>query len=137
MRGRFLAVVATLALALAALVWVVVRPRADHAPAPSTQARSVANESSFSLRSEQVDLPADLEEFPDRPGVAAVSANCTACHSAGMILTQPPLSRKQWTAIITKMQTTFHAPVVEDDIPAILTYLVDLSAVVEAESDGD
>jgi hypothetical protein len=34
-----------------------------------------------------------------------VNGNCLACHSAGMVLTQPALSAAQWRAEVEKMRT--------------------------------
>jgi hypothetical protein len=44
------------------------------------------------LKSVTADLPFGDRMFPDGPGSEAVNNNCLACHSAGMVLTQPALS---------------------------------------------
>ncbi len=64
--------------------------------------------------------------FPDGPQAEVVNRNCLACHSAGMILTQPNLSRAVWLAEVEKMRKTYKAPIAEEDVPAIVEYLVQL-----------
>ena len=86
----------------------------------------------FSLNSAAIDLPADAAGFPDGPNADAINANCVACHSASMALSQPVLSRDQWKAIVTKMRDVYKAPVAEEDVPAILEYLDGVSARVSA-----
>ena len=55
----------------------------------SAQARA---DDKLILKSMNVDLPFGDRMFPDGPGSDAVNGNCLACHSAGMVLTQPALS---------------------------------------------
>ena len=69
---------------LAALLTVAV-------PAPGAHA-----DDKFQLKSVNVDLPFGDRMFPDRAGSDAANNNCLACHSAGMVLTQPALSKEQW-----------------------------------------
>ena len=56
-------------------------------------------------------------------GSDPVNANCTACHSAEMVLTQPPLSKAAWQGEVTKMAKVYKASLDEKDIPAIVEYL--------------
>lgn len=56
-------------------------------------------------------------------GSDPVNANCTACHSAEMVLAQPPLAKATWQAEVTKMVKVYKASVDETDIPAIVEYL--------------
>ena len=76
-----------------------------------------------SLRSVGFDFPASDRAFPPGPNVETVTNNCTACHSPGMILTQPPLTAAAWTAEVNKMRGTYKAPVPEEDVPQIVAYL--------------
>jgi hypothetical protein len=78
------------------------------------------------LRSVHVDLPNSDRLFPYGQGADAINANCLACHSAGMVLNQPALSKEQWTAEVDKMRTTYKAPVDARDVDAIVEYLVGL-----------
>lgn len=79
-----------------------------------------------SFRSVSVDLP-----FGDRifegPGAEIVNNNCLACHSVGMVLTQPPLSRQTWEAEVTKMRNAYKAPIATEDVTSIVDYLSKLN----------
>ena len=78
------------------------------------------------LKNTKVDLPESDRMFPDGQGSDAINNNCLACHSAGMVLTQPALSRAEWQSEVEKMRSTYKAPVEEVDVPAIVDYLVAL-----------
>jgi mono/diheme cytochrome c family protein len=78
------------------------------------------------LKSVTVELPDSDRAFPPGPGSDAVTNNCLACHSAGMILDQPALSKAAWTAEVNKMITAYKAPVAPEDIGAIVDYLARL-----------
>jgi cytochrome c553 len=77
------------------------------------------------LKSVTVDLP-DEDRMFTGPGADAINSNCLACHSAGMVLDQPALSRETWTAEVNKMITAYKAPVAPGDVPAIIDYLTRL-----------
>ena len=79
-------------------------------------------------------LPQDSIALPDRPGVEAVTANCTACHSADMILNQPALTRAQWQSTLTKMREVYKATIDSEAETAILDYLEVQSAEVTASA---
>ena len=93
------------------------------AAAPST-----VSHGGVTLSSVSVAFPGDDPFFPEGPGGDLMNGHCVACHSASMVLTQPALSRPQWTAEVQKMRTTYKAPVDEKDVPAIVDYLTALSA---------
>lgn len=76
------------------------------------------------LKSESIQLPFGTSDFPDGPGVEAVKKNCLLCHSPRMILYQPALTKEGWTKEVDKMINVFKAPVAEEDVPAIIGYLV-------------
>lgn len=94
-------------------------------PAP---ARVTAN--GFTLTSSTIALPVEEPFFPDSPDggpkADTINADCTACHSASMTLTQPALSPEAWAGVVHKMRDVYHAPVPEEDVPAILAYLTHL-----------
>jgi hypothetical protein len=73
-----------------------------------------------------ITLPDDPLDLPPGPGVDAVIANCTACHSPSTMLQQPRMSREKWEATVTKMRETYKAPLDDAAIPAIVDYLVDV-----------
>jgi hypothetical protein len=77
------------------------------------------------LKSVTVDLP-DEDRMFSGPGADAINNNCLVCHSAGMVLDQPALSREVWTAEVNKMITAYKAPVAPQDLPAIIDYLTRL-----------
>lgn len=76
------------------------------------------------LNSVAIELPYGDMEFPPGPGVDAVKTNCIFCHSAGMVLYQPALSRETWTKIVDKMIDVYKAPISPDGIPEIVDYLM-------------
>ncbi len=77
-----------------------------------------------------ITLPEDTATFPAGPGVEAITANCTACHSPDMILNQPPLTREQWQSSIDKMRSVYKASIDPAAEGAILDYLEGVSAGV-------
>jgi hypothetical protein len=78
--------------------------------------------SPIELKSVKVDLPDSDRMFPG-PGADAINNNCLACHSAGMVLNQPELSKQAWMAEVNKMITAYKAPVAPEDVGAIVDYL--------------
>lgn len=87
-------------------------------PAPSSAAEPIE------LQSTTIELPYGDAEYPPGPGVDAVKTNCVFCHSAGMVLYQPALSREAWTKIVDKMIDVYKAPISPEAIPEILDYLM-------------
>jgi hypothetical protein len=45
------------------------------------------------------------------------------CHSAGMVLRQPPLTQDAWTVEVNKMRNAFGAPLPADQAEALAKYL--------------
>jgi hypothetical protein len=76
------------------------------------------------IKSITVDLPAGDSLFPGGSNADAVNNNCLACHSADMVLNQPPLPRSTWESEVSKMIKVYKAPVDETDVPAIVDYVV-------------
>ena len=71
-------------------------------------------------------LPEETAAFKQAPGVEAVRNNCTACHSADYVQTQPrgPKFQKDfWQAEVTKMIKVYGAPIEDADVPKIVEYL--------------
>ena len=90
-------------------------------------APTMASGGGFTLSSVSVDLPTEGRPYPGAgPAAEAMNANCASCHSAGMVLTQPHLSRATWTEEVNKMRTVYKAPVAAEDVPAIVDYLAGL-----------
>jgi mono/diheme cytochrome c family protein len=77
------------------------------------------------LKSVKIDLP-DSDKMFRGPGSDAINNNCLACHSAGMVLNQPKLSKQAWAAEVNKMINAYEAPVSPQDVGAIIEYLTGL-----------
>ena len=109
---------------LLSLVEAAVRPSlaAEGAPgAPSTVAGG-----GVTLHSVNVNFPDPGRMFPGDAKADAINNNCLACHSSGMVLTQPALSRAEWQSEVDKMRDSYKAPVDASDVPSIVDYLAAL-----------
>jgi cytochrome c5 len=114
-------------LAIATLAeWAGPSALAAEAP-PVAPAPSIVAGSGVTLRSVSVDLPDSDRTFPGG-GADAINNNCLACHSAGMVLTQPTLSRSAWQAEVDKMRNIYRAPIAAEDASAIVDYLANLNS---------
>jgi len=69
-------------------------------------------------------LPSEDVTLPDLPGRSKVTSACAVCHTPRYVLDQPPLPRKTWEAEVEKMRKTYGAPVADEDVAAIVDYLV-------------
>lgn len=64
-------------------------------------------------------------ELKDGPNKTLVEANCVMCHSLDYIqMNSVFLDRKGWEASVTKMIKVMGAPIPEQEVPAIVDYLV-------------
>ena len=70
-----------------------------------------------------VSLPSGASDFPAGQGSDIANANCLICHSAGMVLRQPPLTVAEWNTEINKMKVSFGAPIPPDQIDELAHYL--------------
>jgi hypothetical protein len=70
-----------------------------------------------------VELPVSQVSFPLGNGSVIANAYCLICHSAGMVLRQPPLTQDEWIVEITKMRNAFGAPIPADQVQALAQYL--------------
>jgi cytochrome c5 len=130
MNRSFSAVVRAAAIATGAVLFALglfwqggalpVAAAAQPEPAPSA-----VSAGGVTLRSVNMDLPNGDRQF-EGPGADVVNNNCLACHSAGMVLTQPRLPRAVWQAEVEKMRNTYKAPVDAKDVPSIVDYLATL-----------
>jgi sulfite dehydrogenase (cytochrome) subunit B len=71
-------------------------------------------------------LPGEAAAFRPGPNLEIVQNNCTACHSADYVQTQPRGAKFKedfWRAEVTKMIKVFGAPIDEADIGKIVDYL--------------
>lgn len=133
MRAPSLGVLAGGAIGGAMLLLVAIGapPSRETAQPPPPPPAAVAR-GDVTLISAAISLPEEREALPAGQHADLVEARCTACHSAGMMLTQPPLSAQQWQATVTKMRDVYKADVPEQDVPAIVAYLTGLSTAKPA-----
>jgi mono/diheme cytochrome c family protein len=75
----------------------------------------------------RVELPASDQSFPPGNGAEIAASQCQICHSAGMILTQPPLKKDEWRTEIMKMRTSYGAPIPQDQVDDLAEYLEHIS----------
>jgi sulfite dehydrogenase (cytochrome) subunit B len=71
-------------------------------------------------------LPDETATFKPGPNLEVVQNNCTGCHSADYIATQPrgPKFKSDfWKAEVNKMIKVYGAPINDADIPRIVEYL--------------
>jgi sulfite dehydrogenase (cytochrome) subunit B len=71
-------------------------------------------------------LPEETAAFRPGPNLEAAQNNCTGCHSADYISTQPRdvKSKKDfWQAEVTKMIKLYGAPIDQADVSKIVDYL--------------
>jgi cytochrome c5 len=76
----------------------------------------------LTLKSAKIELP-DSDTTFQGPGADAINNNCLSCHSAGMVLNQPALTRAAWQATVEKMIHIYMAPIDKQDVAAIVDYL--------------
>jgi len=107
---------------------LAVAPAVTVAAAPATPAAVSVAAAGFTLTSTAVDLPSDERAFPPGPGMDVTQQNCTACHSVGMVMTQPVLPKATWESEVNKMRAVYKAPVVAEDVPAIVEYLASIKS---------
>lgn len=94
------------------------------APNSDTLAETTQFQPLASIQKASITLPDDAETFGEGPHADVLNRNCLACHSVSMVRTQPPLTRKQWTATVTKMREAYSAPVEASQTEAIVDALM-------------
>ena len=70
-------------------------------------------------------VPDETAAFKPGANLDTVQNNCTACHSADYIKTQPIMKSKKdfWQAEVTKMIKVYGAPIEDADVPKLVEYL--------------
>jgi cytochrome c553 len=71
-------------------------------------------------------LPEETAAFKPGANVDVVKNNCTACHSADYVQTQPrgpKFAKDFWQAEVTKMIKVYGAPIDDADVGKIVDYL--------------
>jgi mono/diheme cytochrome c family protein len=72
----------------------------------------------------KIDLPPETAQLKPGPGMETTGRNCLICHSVDYIYMQPPLTKDQWNATVTKMKKVFGAPVPDNEVETIVNYLM-------------
>jgi mono/diheme cytochrome c family protein len=71
-------------------------------------------------------LPEETAAFKPGANLEVVQNNCTACHSADYVQTQPrgeKFKKDFWAAEVTKMIKVYGAPIDDADVGKIVDYL--------------
>jgi hypothetical protein len=71
-----------------------------------------------------ITLPPEMSRLKDAPGVDLANAQCSTCHSADYVITQPrdkPLAF--WRAEVDKMKNVYGAPIPPEAVAPIADYL--------------
>lgn len=76
------------------------------------------------VRSELPDISEVKTELPEAEGYKTFYNSCRMCHSSRYILNQPDFPEETWTAIVTKMQKTYGAPITDEAAQEVVRYLV-------------
>jgi len=76
----------------------------------------------------KVELPVSNAYFPAGDGADVANAQCLICHSAGMVLRQPPLTQKEWIGEINKMRNSYGALIPADQIESLAAYMHKINA---------
>src|SRR4051794_11241621 len=84
-----------------------------------TQAASGASSSVHAI-----ELPRYAPSLPQAPGRDSFAVACLSCHSTRYITMQPPLSAAKWEESVRKMMKTYGAPVAEDQVAAVVQYIM-------------
>jgi mono/diheme cytochrome c family protein len=92
-------------------------------PDPTTAAEKAATGPHQSWIKVSVELPTSEALFPPGNGADIANGQCLICHSAGMVLRQPPLTQAEWTSEIDKMRNAFGAPLPADQVAPLAKYL--------------
>jgi hypothetical protein len=95
----------------------------DDSTAATAAALNSVSGGGTTLRSVNVEFPDPGRLFPGGDRAEAINNNCLACHSAGMVLTQPYLSCAEWQSEVDKMRNIYKAPIAAEDVAAIVDYL--------------
>jgi len=70
-----------------------------------------------------IELPKIAVELRAGDGKQTTERFCNICHSLEYITTQPPFSKVQWTATVTKMIKVMGAPIADEEAKTIINYL--------------
>jgi hypothetical protein len=100
-------------------------PAMGFAMLPATPVTTVSK-GGVTLKSGTILLPDETARFPEGAAGELITNNCTACHSAEMILVQPRMGADKWQGEIDKMRSVYHAQVSRNDDAALVAALTGL-----------
>ena len=83
--------------------WTGQSALAEEAP-PVAPAPSIVAGGGVTLDSVNLNFPRTDRTFPGGAGADTINNDCLICHSAGMVLTQPSLSRAGWQGLVNQMR---------------------------------
>ena len=78
------------------------------------------------------ELPAEVAVPSAGPGAEALRSHCLLCHSMDYVITQPTLTRAQWTGIVEKMRGKFGAVIPTNRVPVLVDALAGGNPTVAA-----
>ena len=84
----------------------------------------------------KVELPVSNTYFPAGDGADVANAQCLICHSAGMVLRQPALTKNEWIGEINKMRNVFGSPLPANQIEPLAKYLFSVNGGQASSSDA-
>lgn len=91
-------------------------------------AAGLAMSAAATVSAKNITLPPEKATFEQStlPGYQKVLQNCTACHSAQYMQTQPASSLKWWQGEVRKMKATYGANIPDADMDVMADYLFDV-----------
>jgi mono/diheme cytochrome c family protein len=122
---RYVALISAVPILLGiALANTLASPGADDSTAAQKKAVSGPSQKWTKV---SVELPTSDTPFPPGSGADIASGQCLICHSAGMVLRQPPLTQDEWVGEINKMRSAYGAPLPAGQIEALAKYLFSIN----------
>ncbi len=93
----------------------------------ATHAQTTADTKPVEWTRVSVELPVTSAVLPAGDGDMLANGYCLMCHSADMVMNQPPLTEQQWLAEIRKMRSFWGLPMPASEDAALAKYLVKIN----------
>lgn len=121
----------------AAVAWTILLATRLSAQPPAPAPRSKPTDTAPTAATirgtvRSIQMPQITPELPPGPHHDEVLVFCGMCHTPRYITIQPPFPRKTWLAEVTKMRTSFSAPIPEEKVEGIVDYLMSVRGTPEA-----
>ena len=94
---------------------------------PALHAQSTTAPAPAQWTKVSVELPSSDATFPAGDGADTANDYCLMCHSAGMVLRQPPLTQSQWLGEIQKMRAFWGSLLPPEQDAALARYLAGIN----------